>query len=87
MVGLEVRLSGVRGYWALTIGALGRLTDLVNNSNCSIFITMFSFDMSVVYQIECHLFADIQVENRRLFREIKEKQEKQEKIRYQENQR
>ena len=48
---------------------------------------MFSFDMSVVYQIECHLFADIQVENRRLFREIKEKQEKQEKIRYQENQR
>ncbi|XP_078313559.1 uncharacterized protein LOC111129783 [Crassostrea virginica] len=29
---------------------------------------------------------DIQVENRRLFREIKEKQEKQEKIRYQENQ-
>lgn len=43
--------------------------------------------MSVVYQIEGHLFADIQVENRRLFREIKEKQEKQEKIRYQENQR
>ena len=48
---------------------------------------MFSFNKSVVYQIESHLFADIQVENRRLFREIKEKQEKQEKIRYQENQR